>query len=75
MMKYIRTTEDMIIFNSNRQHGELAARLGIHHTHILSAGYVGAVMETGLVCFGESLTLGVQADTGDTQILRHHMGA
>lgn len=59
--------EDFELFGTAVIHAEFAARAGIPHTSIISAGYATAEKE----CFGSSTSLGLSSrPRRDTAILR-----
>lgn len=69
--KYIREKRTgFIIWPANAaMHSEVATRM---HLIVHSAGFVQMAPE-GLVCFGESESLGVTSDPEDTALIRQHL--
>lgn len=70
-MKYIREKRlGFILWPDNAAyHSDMAKRL---HLVVHSAGFVRMKPE-GLVCFGESESLGVTSDPEDTALIRQHL--
>jgi hypothetical protein len=75
-MKYIRFKHgEFILFSSNLIHENVAKAVPSWNGEPVSAGFVVRATDGELACRGQSDSLGLIADSGDTERLRDFLGS
>lgn len=72
--KYIRTEYGFLVFSDENTHKHIARSVEARSGCAESAGFVCADEAGKLVCFGESVSLGLESEPDDTDRLREFLG-